>query len=132
MKRIRRSVLATAGLAATVVAVAATVAWASNFHFKGTPSFTDNGLTLTSSGTIVGLGQGDVAVNMTATGNPTATCMNPSGKQQPPGQNPAQVTTSGSSSIPTSAIKNGNAPFSVTTSPPATPVPGAPDCPNSS
>jgi hypothetical protein len=37
----------------------------------------------------------------------------------------------GSISIPASEIKNGNTPFSVTTNPPATPVSGAPDCPNS-
>src|SRR5215475_12815577 len=33
---------------------------------------------------------------------------------------------------PASEIKNGNTAFSLTTNPPVSPVPGAPDCPNSS
>jgi hypothetical protein len=131
MQRITRSALVATALVATVLAVGAAVAWASNVHFKGSPTFRDNGLTLTSSGTLVGLGNGDVTANLTATGNPTAVCTNPSGKQQPPGQNPAEVTTSGSQSIPSSQVKNGTTPFSVTTAPPQSPVPGAPGCPSS-
>ena len=36
----------------------------------------------------------------------------------------------GSQAIPKDEIKNGNTPFNVTTEPPETPIPGAPDCPN--
>lgn len=106
----------------------------SSVHLKGganaEPSFTDNGLTLSASGELAGLGQGDVLVTITAKANPTATCTNPSGQNQPPGQNPAEVTVTGSQSIPASEVKNGNTPFNVTTQPPVTPIPGAPDCPN--
>jgi len=131
MQRIRRSALAATSLVAIVLAVGAGVTWASNVHFKGSPTFKDNGLTLTSSGTLVGLGNGDVTANLTARGNPTAVCTNPSGKQQPAGQNPAEVTTTGSESIPSGEIKNGTTPFSVTTAPPQSPIPGAPGCPSS-
>jgi hypothetical protein len=93
------------------------------------PAFTDNGLTLTAAGALAGLGFADVQVNLAATANPTAVCSN-NGGNQAPGQNPAPVTVTGSVGIPASAIKNGNAPFSVTTNPPTSPVPGAPDCPN--
>jgi len=41
------------------------------------------------------------------------------------------VTLTGSQAIPANETKNGNVSFSVTTSPPETPIAGAPDCPNS-
>src|SRR5215470_8006078 len=75
----------------------------------------------------------DIVVAMTATANPIATCTNPAGETKPPGHNPAPVSVAATpESIPASEIKNGNTSFSVTTNPPTTPVPGAPDCPNSS
>jgi hypothetical protein len=112
-----------------------TAALASNVHLKppnSSPSFTDNGLTLTGSGALSGLGAGDVVVNLSATANATAVCTNPSsGQHQPPGQNPAPVSVSGSEAIPASDVKNGNVTFTVTTNPPTTPIAGAPGCPNS-
>jgi hypothetical protein len=113
-------------------------ALASSVHLKGgahaKPTFTDNGLTLTAAGALTGLGNGDVAVVLNATANPTATCGNPGTNTfQAPGQNPASVNVTGSQFIPSSSIdKNGNVSFKVTTDAPQTPVTGAPDCPNSS
>ena len=105
-------------------------------HLKGgknaEPDYTDNGLTLTADGALSGLGNGDVLVRIEATANPTAVCINPgTGEHQPPGQNPAEAAVSGSQFIPEDQLKkNGNVGFNVTTDPPETPVPGAPDCPN--
>ncbi len=105
---------------------------AASVHFKhGSPTFTDNGVTLTASGSLAGLGNGDVVIAVSATGKPTAVCTNPAGATQPPGQNPVEVTLTGVGGFPASEIKNGNLAFSVTTVAPTSPIPGAPDCPNS-
>jgi hypothetical protein len=119
--------------AAALVLLLGTTAYASNVHLKppsSSPAFTDLGLTLRASGALAGLGGGDIVINMSATADATATCTNPAGHTQPPGQNPAPVTVAGSQIIPQGEIKNGNVSFSVTTQGPVTPIAGAPGCPN--
>ena len=105
---------------------------AASVHFKQNrfPTFTDQGLVLNAQGALAGLGNVDLVILLTGRANVTATCTNPSGQNQPPGQNPAPITVAGSEAIPASAIKNGTVAFNVSTSPPTGPIPGAPDCPN--
>jgi len=121
-------------LVAAALVLFAGPAVAGNVHLKGgrnaEPAFTDGGLFLSASGAIAGLGNGDVEVNLAARGNPTATCTNPAGQTQPPGQNPAEAEVTGTQQIPEEEIKNGNVSFSVDTTSPVTPIAGAPDCPN--
>jgi hypothetical protein len=116
-----------------VLGLTATSALAASPHLKGNNpvSFTDNGLTLSATVSYAGLGNFDTLQKLTATGQPTATCTNPAGATQPPGQNPAEVTLTGTTPVSASDIKNGNVTISTTTAAPVTPIPGAPGCPNS-
>ena len=113
-----------------IVGLMASTALANNVHWKRGPSFHDNGLTLTASGSLAGLGNDDVTINLSATGIASKiTCTNPGGNQAP-GQNKPRVTTVGQTSIPRTEIKNGNVSFSVTTSNPAPLSAKAAGCPN--
>jgi hypothetical protein len=130
-KRVPLLAIVTVLIAAMAFAAAAS---AGNPHLKGgvkpNPAFTDNGLTLTATAAYAGLGNFTTQQNVAATANPTSSCTNPAGATQPPGQNPAQATVTGSTTIPASDIKNGNVTITTTTNAPVTPIVGAPDCPN--
>ena len=112
-----------------VASISTLVVWADNPHYRRGPSVVDNGFTATATGSITGLGNGDVIVTLSfpdATG--TTVCSNKGGNQAA-GQNPATpAATSGSQFI--NDPKNGNLSFTVSTVPPPNPSAAAAGCPN--
>ena len=92
-------------------------------HYVVDPTFTDNGTTLTATGSVAGLGNEDVTVVLTAKGSATIICTNPGGNVAP-GQT-KDVTVSGSQTI--TDVKNGRVDYAVTTEAPTAP---ADACPN--
>jgi hypothetical protein len=76
-------------------------------------TFTDNGTTLTTCGTLTGLGNQDVTITVNTQGIASTVCTNRGGNN-PPGQQ-VPVSPLGSVTIPATEIKNGNVRFCVTT-----------------
>jgi hypothetical protein len=102
--------------------VTVSVAVADNVHFKpGSPTFTDNGTTLTAAGSLAGLGNADIVITVTATGSGATTGVNPGGNSAP-GQNKVVVSVTGTQTILASEIKNGTVNFSATTAEPRQPT----------
>jgi len=116
---------------AAVVALVATVAYASSVHFKGgNPTFTDQGTTLKTCLCLAGLGNADVTITVKTSGTATTLCTNQGGNTAP-GQNKTPVSPSASQTFPASQIKNGNLCACLTTAPPPNPTAAEAGCPNS-
>jgi hypothetical protein len=137
--QIRRSLVVLAVIA-VVGLFSATAANAASPHFKhgGEPVCTitgtgTNSTSTTCSASLSGLGGGDLTINVTVSGSALYQCQN-GGRQTAPGQNRVLVgPTTTPTTIPGSAIKNGNLTF--TTNPavlsaPTTVSGAAAGCPN--
>lgn len=118
-----------AGVVALTLGAFAAPAVAANVHFIGTPSFTDNGTTLTASGKLAGLGNKDITVTITAQGVASTVCRNPSGKVVP-GINKKLTTTGTVTILARDFDKNGNVVFSVTSAQPRPLTAREAGCPN--
>jgi hypothetical protein len=92
-------------------------------HYVVGPTFTDNGTTLTATGSVAGLGNEDVTVTLDATGTAKIIGINPAGKRAP-GQSKV-VNVSGETTI--TDDKNGRVDFSVTTIEPVAPADALPN-----
>jgi hypothetical protein len=118
-------------LALLVGAIAVPLIYAASVHFKGgSPTFSDQGTTLKTCFSLAGLGNGDVTITVKTTGTATTLCTNQGGNTAP-GQNKTPVSPSGTATIPSTEIKNGNLTACVTTTPPPAPTAAEAGCPNS-
>lgn len=116
-------------MAAAVLAIfgfVATPAFAQSGHFVGTPTCTDEGVTVECSGKVAGLGGTTFEITVEADGIATVECTNPGGNVAP-GQDTA-VTVAGSSG-PLATPRNGQFRFSLESADP-NPLPATPTCPN--
>jgi hypothetical protein len=102
-------------LALMALALAAVPALAQNPHFIGTPQFTDEGTQLRATGSIAGLGNENIDVQLDATGVATITCGNPGNNPDVPGQRTELTVTGTQEDI---EVKNGRAFFNVLTAAP--------------
>jgi hypothetical protein len=118
-------------LALALLGAMTTAALAASPQFKRKPAltYTDLGTTLRVSGALTGLGNEDLVITLSATGDPTTTCANPQ-RHLSPGQNPGEVTVTGGEAVPADEIKNGNLSFSVFTAQPPQPTFEEAGCPN--
>jgi hypothetical protein len=113
----------------TLISTAAVGVWASSPHYKKGPSVVDNGLTATATGSLAGLGNGNVIVTLSFPNATGSTVCSNKGGTQAPGQNPAAPAAVSGSQLITD-VKNGTLSFVVTTLPPANPTSEAAGCPN--
>ena len=111
------------------LSIGATILYAANVHFKTTPVFTNNGTTLTACAALAGLGNQDVTITLTASGEGSTTCISPGGNAAP-GQNKVAVSAAVTQTIHASEIKNGNVSFCETTPGPASITAEQAGCPN--
>ena len=111
--------LAIAGVAAVALLAFAGVAFAQSGHFVGTQTCSDIGTQVQCSGKVAGLGGTTFTITVSAQGTATVTCTNPAGNVAP-GQS-FSFTATGTSG-PFSTPRNGQAPYTVTTTAPTAPA----------
>jgi hypothetical protein len=100
-----------------------------NVHIKSGPAVTTSPTSLQLEACLAGLGNQDIQVSITVTGNATVNCLNPSGVLVP-GHNKVPITATATTTIRRTEIKNGNVCFSVRADAPKTVDPLLAGCPN--
>jgi hypothetical protein len=115
--RLSRTCLATL-LSVLSLAMAAPAARAQSIHFKEAPQITvaevEEGLAVTVTGAVSGLGNKNVAITLDVLGEFSTICISPGGNAAP-GQNRVPHETSSTKTVSKTEIKNGNLFFTITT-----------------
>jgi hypothetical protein len=119
----RRAFIIIAAAMAAVLGLTAP-SLAASPHFVGQVRATDLGTQLQVSGSVAGLGNQNIDVEVIAEGTASVDCVNPGGNVAP-GQRTSVTATGEVSNV---EVKNGRANFTVTTETPV--VPNTPTCPN--
>ncbi|MGW1342896.1 hypothetical protein ACWCOV_17735 [Kribbella sp. NPDC002412] len=122
----KRIVVLMATLVLAIFGIAATPAFAQSGHFVGTPTCTDEGVTVECSGKVAGLGGTTFEITVVASGVATVECINPAGNRAP-GQD-TDVTVAGTTT-PLPTPRNGQFRFNLESDDP-NPLPSTPTCPN--
>jgi hypothetical protein len=112
-----------------VASIAVGVVWAASVHYTKGPTCGSSATTATCTGTIAGLGNANVLIDLSFPNATATTICSNKGSKDVPGQNPAvPVDVEGTVSI--TKIKNGSVSFTVTTEPPENPSSAEAGCPN--
>ncbi|MFI7066236.1 hypothetical protein ACIBL3_34930 [Kribbella sp. NPDC050124] len=122
----KRSVVLMLAAVLAIFGLTATPAFAQSGHFVGTPTCTDEGVTVLCTGKVAGLGGTTFEITVAADGIASVECTNPGGNVAP-GQDTA-VDVAGSSG-PLATPRNGQFRFSLESDDP-NPLPPTPTCPN--
>ena len=117
-------------LVVLMIATGTATLLAANPHYLSGPTCTFDGTTVSCSGRIAGLGNGDVTFSFSGGVTWQTTCVNKGGNEAP-GQNPAIGQAAGSVTVPAGDIKNGSLTFDedVATVTPPTVTARAAGCP---
>jgi hypothetical protein len=117
---------------AAVVGISAIVSAAAP-HLAGNPTTTDNGTTLTVTGSLADLPAQDVTIKVKTSGVATVSCVNP-GSNDAAGQNKGdrrvRVTVTGEQTVTIAELTSGVANFNVTTNAPTFNSAKGAGCPN--
>jgi hypothetical protein len=130
MIRLKRHEAAGLLVAVAVIALVATTAFGASPHFIGTPTCTTTSTSVTCTGSIAGLGNGDVKITISSSASATFLCTNKGGNTAA-GVNKVPFTATASATIPSNEVKNGRVNFSLS-APQATPTATSQEagCPN--
>src|SRR5262245_26669375 len=99
-------------------------------NIQVTPTFVDDGLTLSTQGTISELGKGEVVIHLNAVAQPSATCTAVEGGGKRANLTAKDMALTASQTIPAGSTRNRQVSFKLTTAAPSLDIGDSADCPD--